>query len=61
MKTKAFDCVAMKRAGAAAIYRKMRGMTRRQKLEFWKRESAALVQEQQAAKARQAARRPRHK
>jgi hypothetical protein len=53
MKTKTFDCVAMKRAGAAEVYRKTRGMTRRQKLEFWRLASDALQERQLAARARQ--------
>jgi hypothetical protein len=52
MKTKSFDCVAMKRAGAAKVYEKVRGMTFRQKVRFWRDESAALLQDQQAAKSR---------
>lgn len=49
--TKKFDCVAMKRAGAALLHRKMRGMTFRQKMEFWRKESEKLRHEQEAAKA----------
>ena len=49
-KTKAFDCVAMKRAGGAEVYRKTRGMSLRQKVEFWRKESAAMLAEQQAAR-----------
>lgn len=40
----------MKRAGAAAICRKTRHMTLRQKVEFWRRETDALLKEQQAAR-----------
>lgn len=49
MKTKTFDCVAMKRAGAARVNRKTRGMTFAQKVEFWRQETAALIEEQRAA------------
>ena len=48
-KTKAFDCVAMKRAGAAEVYRKTRGMTFQKQVEFWNRATEALLREQQAA------------
>ncbi|MCY2930347.1 MAG: hypothetical protein NTV86_12775 [Planctomycetota bacterium] len=51
-KTKAFDCVAMKRAGAAEVYRKARGMTFQKQVEFWNRATEALLREQQAAIAR---------
>ncbi|MCY2925994.1 MAG: hypothetical protein NT031_11250 [Planctomycetota bacterium] len=49
-KTKAFDGVAMKRAAAAKVYRKTRGMSFPQKVAFWTEETAALIQEQKAAK-----------
>jgi len=42
MKTKTFDCVAMKRAGARAVREKTRGMTVAQEVAFWRRETAAL-------------------
>lgn len=56
-KTKTFDCVAMKRAAAAGIYRKTRGMTFCQKVEFWRAESAALAQEHAASQLRAKSRR----
>jgi hypothetical protein len=46
----------MKRAGAAILHRKMRGMTFRQKMEFWRKESEKLRHEQEAAKALKAER-----
>jgi hypothetical protein len=50
MKTKKkFDCVAMKRAGAAEVRRVTKGMTREQELEFWRKETAVMREEQQAA------------
>lgn len=51
MKTrpKKFDCVAMKRAGAAAVHRITRGMTFRQRVGFWRKETEALLAEKQAA------------
>lgn len=50
-KTKAFDCVEMKQAGAAKVYRKTRTMSFRQKVAFWTAETAALIEEQKAAKS----------
>jgi len=42
MKTarKHFDCVAMKRAGAAQVYELTKDMTRAEELAFWKAEEA---------------------
>ena len=54
-KTKKFDCVAMKRAGAARIYQITRGMTFRQKMEFWRKESDIAQREWEEAKAKKAA------
>ena len=42
----------MKRAGAARIYRKTRGMTFRQEVEFWRKESVAARLEWEAARLR---------
>jgi hypothetical protein len=53
MKTKKrFDCVAMKRAGAAEVYRVTKGMTLEQELRFWRKETAAIREEQAAARLR---------
>lgn len=53
MKTKKkFDCVAMKRAGAAEVYRITKGMTVQQKVEFWRQETDAMLKKQEAARAR---------
>ncbi len=52
MKSKKFDCVAMKRAGAALLNRKLRGMTIQQEVEFWRKESEKLHLEQAAARLR---------
>jgi hypothetical protein len=51
-KTKAFDCVAMKRAGADSVYRATRKMSFRQRVEFWRQESEAFRKEQEAARLR---------
>ena len=56
-KTKAFDCVAMKRAGAARVYRKTRGMSFQEQVEFWNRATERLLTEQQAAIAKAARKR----
>jgi hypothetical protein len=42
MKTKTFDCVEMKRAGARAVQEKTRGMTVAEQVAFWRRETASL-------------------
>jgi hypothetical protein len=52
MKTKTFDCVAMKRIGAGKVHRRIKRMSLRQQLAFWRRETEAMRQEQQAAKRR---------
>ena len=52
MKSKKFDCVAMKRAGAALLNRKLRGMTIQQEVKFWRKESEKLHREQAAARLR---------
>ena len=51
-KRKAFDCAAMKRAGAAEVYRKTKGMTFQKQVEFWNRATEALLRDQQTAVAR---------
>jgi len=42
MKTKTFDCVEMKRRGAARIYEQTKDMTVQEELAFWKKRTAAL-------------------
>ena len=37
-KKKKFDCVEMKRKGAAAIYKKIKNMSMEEELAFWKKE-----------------------
>ncbi|MBD3326800.1 hypothetical protein GF339_19605 [candidate division KSB3 bacterium] len=39
MKTKPFDCVAMKRAAAEKIYEQINTMTREEELRFWNADS----------------------
>jgi hypothetical protein len=52
MKKKKFDCVAMKRAGAAAVYKITKGMTLEQQVEFWRKETEAMLKEQAALRLR---------
>ncbi|HUU92329.1 MAG TPA: hypothetical protein VM238_14110 [Phycisphaerae bacterium] len=42
MRTKTFDCVAMKRQGAIRVYEQTKDMTLDQQVAFWKARSAAL-------------------
>ena len=51
-KKKKFDCVEMKRRGAALLREKLKGMTPEEELEFWRRETEKLRREQAEAKAR---------
>ena len=42
MKTKTFDCVAMKRRGAERIYRELKDKSVEEQVEFWRSRSMAL-------------------
>ncbi len=46
MKTKTFDCVEMKRRGAAAVQQQIAGMTPEEELEFWRKQTELLRQRQ---------------
>ena len=46
MKTKSFDCVAMKEAGAERVQEQLAGLTTAQILEFWRTRTDALREEQ---------------
>jgi hypothetical protein len=46
MKTKAFDCVEMKRQGAAIVQEKIAGMSVKQELDYWRRQTNALRKRQ---------------
>ena len=46
MKTKTFDCVEMKRRGAALVQQRIAGMTPEQELEFWRKRTEELRQQQ---------------
>lgn len=39
-KKKSFDCVAMKRAGAAYVHELIKDMTRQEELAFWRKREA---------------------
>jgi len=56
MKKGTFDCVEMKRQGAAAILEKIKSMTRDQELEYWRKRTQEMrrAQKQNAHRARPA-------
>ena len=49
MKTKTFDCVEMKRRGAARIHERLKNMTLLQKIDYWHRRSQAFHSDQEQA------------
>lgn len=51
MKTKKFDCVQMKRQGAAKWREQTATLTREQELRFWQERSQQLRQRQTALRA----------
>ncbi len=51
MKTKKFDCVQMKRQGAAKVREQTATLTREQELRFWQERSQQLRQRQTALRA----------
>ena len=50
MKTKRFDCVQMKRQGAAKVREQTATLTREEELRFWQERSQYLRQRQAALK-----------
>ena len=50
MKTKTFDCVAMKRRGSRRVYERIKNMTPAQELAYWQKRTARLDQRIKAAK-----------
>lgn len=42
MTKKRFDCVAMKRRGAARVYRQIKGMTIPEEVAYWAERTAAM-------------------
>ena len=47
MKTKTFDCVQMKRRGAARVQQQIEILTPEQELEFWRKQTDTLRRRQQ--------------
>lgn len=47
-KPKKFDCVEMKRKGAARVRRETEGMTKAEQLAYWKKGTEDLLAEQEA-------------
>lgn len=48
MKTKTFDCVEMKRHGAEHVYSIIKDMTPAQEVEYWRKRTEEMRQEQSA-------------
>jgi hypothetical protein len=46
---KDFDCVDMKRQGAARVMERLRGMTQEQQVEYWHRRTQEMRQAQREA------------
>ena len=42
MKKRTFDCVEMKRQGAAKVLEKIKSMTREQELEYWRKRTQEM-------------------
>jgi len=51
MKTKPFDCVEMKRQGAAQVLRRLAGKSRVQQLEYWRHRTEDILKRQQDAQS----------
>lgn len=51
MKNKTFDCVEMKRRGAEYVYGITRDMAPEEEVEFWRKQTEQLRQEQQRLRA----------
>lgn len=47
MKTKPFDCVEMKRQGAAEVLCRLAGKSRAQQLEYWRQRTEDILKRQQ--------------
>ena len=46
MKVKKFDCVEMMHRGAEEVQKKIRGMTKKEEIAFWRERSRTLIQRQ---------------
>jgi hypothetical protein len=53
MKTKAFDCVEMKRLGQQRLRERLSGMNTQQRNEWWKQRSQEFLRKQQRIAAEQ--------
>lgn len=51
---KEFDCVEMKRKGAAILQKKLAGLTLEEELEFWQKRTKELKREQQKLRKKKA-------
>ena len=49
---KKFDCVEMKRRGAALVYERLKGVSPEEEIEYWRQRTEDLRKEQAEAKAR---------
>ncbi len=49
---KTFDCVEMKRQGAARVYEEIKDMTLEEELEYWRRATEVLRKQIEVAKAK---------
>lgn len=54
VKAKKFDCVEMKRRGAAIVQKEIAGMTQAQELEYWRKRTEAWKKERENLAAKNA-------
>jgi hypothetical protein len=54
MKTKTFDCIEMKRRGSREVYSRIKNMTPKQELEYWRKRTVHLQRRIKAAKRKAA-------
>ena len=52
MKTKAFDCVEMKRRGAELVRKQLEGKSLAERLEYWRKGTAELRRLQQRRRSK---------
>jgi len=46
MKVKKFDCIQMMHRGAEEVQKKIRGMTKKEEIAFWRERSRTLIRRQ---------------
>ena len=46
MKTKTFDCIELKRKASERIHRELQGLSREEKIAYWKRRNEELLEHQ---------------